>query len=125
MRLQDHQKRMALMNMTEDETPFKPSRTQIIFKNAANVSLRGHTYDAKHLDKFLNSGFGERSLQVGDTVGYPQSQTSGTARAGPGGGGGSQMMSYLISGTTNSIKPSVSFMSMNRKDYKQIKYTDE
>lgn len=76
MRLQDHQKRMALMSMTEEETPFKPSRTQVIFKNAANVSLRGHTYDAKHLDKFLNSGFGEKSLQVGDNtgaIGYPYS----------------------------------------------------
>ena len=35
------------------------------------------------------------------------------------------MMNYLMSGTTNSIKPSVSFISMGRKDYKQIKYTDE
>ena len=48
-----------------------------------------------------------------------------SARAGPGGGGGSSMMNYLMSGTTNSIKPSVSFISMGRKDYKQIKYTDE
>ena len=48
-----------------------------------------------------------------------------SARAGPGGGDGSSMMNYLMSGTTNSIKPSVSFISMGRKDYKQIKYTDE
>jgi hypothetical protein len=41
-----------------------------------------------------------------------------SARAGPGGGGGSSMMNYLMSGTTNSIKPSVSFISMGRKDYK-------
>ena len=47
------------------------------------------------------------------------------SRAGPGGGGGSNMMSYLMSGTTNSIKPSVSFISMSRDDYKQIKYYDE
>ena len=111
--------------MTEEETPFKPSRTQKIFKNAANVTLRGNTYDATHMDKFLGSGFGERSIQIGD----PNSQMSplGTvsARAGPGGGGGSSMMNYLMSGTTNSIKPSVSFISMGRKDYKQIKYTDE
>jgi hypothetical protein len=62
MRLQDHQKRMALRHMTEEETPFKPSRTQKIFKNAANVTLRGNTYDATHMDKFLSSGFGERSI---------------------------------------------------------------
>ena len=48
-----------------------------------------------------------------------------SARAGPGGGGGSSMMNYLMSGTTNSIKPSVSFIAMGRKDYKQTKYTDE
>ena len=116
---------MALRNMTEDETPFKPSRTQKIFKNAANVSLRGHTYDATHLDKFLQSGFGERSIQVGETVSGVSPMNTLTARAGPGGGGGSSMMNYLMSGTTNSIKPSVSFISMGRKDYKQIKYTDE
>ena len=53
---------MALMAMTEDETPFRPTRTQTIFKNAANVTLRGSTYDAKHMDKFLSSGFGERTF---------------------------------------------------------------
>ena len=62
MRLQDHLKRTALNSMTEDDTPFKPSRTQTIFKNTANVSLRGNTYDAKHLDKFLGSNFGEKSI---------------------------------------------------------------
>jgi len=36
--------------MTDEDTPFKPSRTQTIFKNTANVSLRGNTYDATHLD---------------------------------------------------------------------------
>jgi len=41
-----------------------------------------------------------------------------SGRAGPGGGGGSNMMSYLLNGTTSSIKPSVSFVSMSRKDYK-------
>lgn len=35
------------------------------------------------------------------------------------------MMNYLLSGTTNSIKPSVSFISMSRKEYKQNIYTDE
>ena len=50
------------MRMTEDETPFRPTKTQQIFKNAANVTLRGNTYDATHMDKFLNSGFGERSI---------------------------------------------------------------
>ena len=51
--------------------------------------------------------------------------TISASRAGPGGGGGSNMMSYLMSGTNNSIKPSVSFISMSRDEYKQIKYYDE
>ena len=116
---------MALMSMTEDDTPFRPSRTQTIFKNAANVTLRGGTYDAKHLDKFLNSGFGERSITLRDSVPSHMHNTLNGSRAGPGGGGGSNMMSYLMSGTTNSIKPSVSFISMSRDEYKQIKYYDE
>jgi len=50
--------------MTEDDTPFKPTKTQVIFKNAANVSLRGSTFDASHMDKFLGSNFGEKSIQI-------------------------------------------------------------
>ena len=117
MRHQEAQKRAALMNMTEDDTPFKPSTTQKIFKNAPNVSLRGATYDAKHLDSFLGSGFGEKSLQV--------NSGNVSSRPGPGGGGGSNMVNFMMSGSSNQIKPSVSFLSMGRKDYKQIKYTDE
>lgn len=111
------------MNMTEKDTPFKPSTTQKIFKNAANVQLRGSTYDAKHLDKFLGSGFGDKSLQLNEhTMGGRNAQS---ARASPGGGGGSNMVNFLMSGSSSQIRPSVSFLSMSRKDYKQIKYTDE
>ena len=39
-----------------------PTRTQEIFQNTANLSLRGNTYDAKHLDQFLTSAYGEKSL---------------------------------------------------------------
>jgi len=48
--------------MTEKDSPFVHNKTQTIFKNAANVQLRGSTFDACHLDKFLSSGFGERSI---------------------------------------------------------------
>jgi hypothetical protein len=116
---------MALMAMTEDDTPFRPTRTQTIFKNAANVTLRGGTYDAKHMDKFLNSGFGEKSLTIGNNGPSHMAHALTASRVGPGGGGGSNMMSYMMSGTTNSIKPSVSFISMSRDEYKQIKYYDE
>jgi hypothetical protein len=83
------------------------------------VTLRGTTYDATHLDKFLSSGFGERSISIGaDAHNSSIPFNTISARAGPGGGGGSSMMNYLLSGTTNSIKPSVSFTAMGRKDYK-------
>ena len=35
------------------------------------------------------------------------------------------MVNFLISGSSSQIKPSVSFLAMARKDYKQHKYTDE
>lgn len=47
--------------MTENDTPFRETKTQLIFKNVANLTLRGTTYDASHLDKFLGSDFGEKS----------------------------------------------------------------
>ena len=47
--------------MDESQSPFKDSRSQQIFKNVANLSLKGHTYDARHLDKFLDSEFCEKS----------------------------------------------------------------
>lgn len=56
------QKREAVQRLGENESPFVPTRTQQIFHNTANLTLRGSTYDAKHLDKFLQSGFGEKSL---------------------------------------------------------------
>lgn len=98
--------------MTEEDTPFKATTTQKIFKNAPNVSLRGATYDAKHLDSFLGSGFGEKSLQVNS------GNAPSSSRPGPGGGGGSNLVNYLMSGTSNQIKPSVSFLSLGRQDYK-------
>ena len=85
--------------MTEDDTPFKPSKTQTIFKNAANVTLRGNTFDATHLDRFLGSNFGERSLQaqIGNQMLNPVRSTV-SARTGLGGGGGSNIMNYMGSG---------------------------
>ena len=113
------------MSMTEEDTPFKPNRTQTIFKNTANVSLRGNTYDAHHLDRFLGSNFGEKQIQVGEGNSVIGHQSTVSARKGSGGGGGSNMMSYLMNGAGGSIKPSVSFVSMSRKEYKQHHYTDE
>ena len=35
------------------------------------------------------------------------------------------MINFLMSGSSSQIRPSVSFLSMGRKDYKQTKYNDE
>jgi len=56
------QKREALESLNETNTPFVPTKTERIFKNVANLSLRGTTFDAKHLDKFLSSAYGEQSF---------------------------------------------------------------
>jgi len=64
------QRRQALQSLTEADSPFVPSKTQQIFQNSANLQLRGSTFDASHMDKFLGSGFGDKgaitdSAQVG------------------------------------------------------------
>jgi hypothetical protein len=48
--------------MEDVTSPFRDTKSQTIFKNAANLTLRGSTYDAKHLDSFLGSGYGEKSF---------------------------------------------------------------
>ena len=83
--------------MTEDQSPFKPSRTQLIFKNAANVSLRGSTFDATHMDKFLQSGFGETSMMMQTQESPKYGGAFSRSSIGPGGGGGSNLMSYMAS----------------------------
>ena len=62
MKLMSKQRREAVQSLGEDSSPFVPTRTQKIFKNTANLTLRGSTYDAKHLDRFLGSNFGEKSF---------------------------------------------------------------
>lgn len=57
MMLQTRQKKLLLDQLTEDNSPFRDNTTHKIFKNTANLSLHGGTYDAKHLDKFLNSQY--------------------------------------------------------------------
>lgn len=74
------------------------------------------------MDKFLQSGFGETSIVMGTDMSMPK--YGGTGSIGPGGGGGSNLMSYMNS-QSQSIRPSVSFMSMKRDEYKQTKYNDE
>ena len=62
MKQMNMQKRAAITTLDESSSPFVPTKTQAIFKNSANLQLRGNTFDAKHLDKFLGSNYGERSI---------------------------------------------------------------
>ena len=56
------QRREALKTLDEKNSPFVQTKTQQIFRNSANLQLRGNTFDATHLDKFLSSGFGEKGI---------------------------------------------------------------
>ena len=64
------QKKSALAGLTERNSPFVDTKTQRVFKNAANLALRGKTYDALHLDRFLDSQFGEKALGTNITSTY-------------------------------------------------------
>jgi hypothetical protein len=57
MILQTKQKKHAMEALNEKTSPFRETHTRKIFKNTANLSLRGNTYDATHMDKFLNSSY--------------------------------------------------------------------
>jgi len=103
MILQGKQKREALASMREEHSPFRPTKTNLLFKNTANLSLRGTTYDATHLEKFLKSPYGDKN----------------TATATPGRGAThspraiqSQLAATIAS--NNSIKPSIAFLGLKR-----------
>jgi hypothetical protein len=57
MILASKQKKQMLSTLNEKTSPFRDSKTRTVFKNTANLSLRGTTYDATHLDRFLSSEY--------------------------------------------------------------------
>jgi hypothetical protein len=91
-----------MQNLVEEETPFRQSKHEALFKNVANVTLRGTTFNASHMDKFLNSGYGDKTYQSASGMSGMESKNLShnkyTNRTiGPGGGGGSNVLSYLSS----------------------------
>jgi hypothetical protein len=58
MILYTKQKKAILETLNEKTSPFTDTKTQKIFKNTANLTLKGSTYDAVHLDSFLSSVYG-------------------------------------------------------------------
>lgn len=57
MNLQTKEKTALMQTLTEKTSPFRETQTRKIFKNTANLSLRGTTFDATHMDRFLNSPY--------------------------------------------------------------------
>ena len=123
------QKRSALLSMQETDTPFRPTHTQTVFKNTANLQLRGKTYDATHMDKFLGSEFGESRIMENarDTNDqsniYNQSLVSAHASAmAPQNNPAAQGGSYVTN--SQAIKPTTSFMTLKRDQIKMDTYVD-
>lgn len=103
------QKRQAMQSLDEKCSPFVPTRAQKIFRNTANLSLRGSTFDAKHLDRFLTSSFGEKSLnQPNSSMGWSSLDKSLAINRTV----HSQLPPYMIN--TSEIKPHTAFLNLGR-----------
>ena len=82
----------------------------------ANLSLRGHTYDARHLDKFLDSEFGDRSISP-ERVAYSKSTLEKGAAADEDlAHKHKRLTEHLPSHITSpsAIKPTTSFLNLGR-----------
>jgi hypothetical protein len=55
MILQTRAKKALLATLDDKTSPFIDTKAQKIFKNTANLTLKGNTFDANHLDQFLSS----------------------------------------------------------------------
>ncbi len=96
------------------------SKAQKIFKNTANLTLKGNTFDAIHLESFLSSQYCSK----------PQTTVYGASVSTYGGAPNDSKHSQSLkrgSYTMNSsvVRPSVSFVSMNREHPTQKIYVDQ
>ena len=82
----------------------------MLFRNTANLSLKGTTYDATHMDKFLRSDYGDRSPTVVEKYHFQEGKRITS--------GGTHLGSTMAVSVANngSIKPSVSFMNLSREE---------
>lgn len=78
----------------------------------ANLNLRGATYDAKHLDKFLGSEYGDRSFNLDRSKGL-HNENDLDASVARNRSYIAHLPDYLVN--SQSIKPSVSFLNLNRE----------
>lgn len=115
------QRRDALQTLNERNSPFVNTRTQEIFKNVANLNLRGSTYDAKHLDKFLNSDYGNQSYYP-ERVNRTIDETDLEASVQRNRSLHQHLPSYLVNSAA--IKPSTSFLNLERDQIVFNAYVD-
>jgi hypothetical protein len=89
------------------------TRTQKIFKNVANLSLRGATYDARHLDSFLGSDYGDKSFNPErvDRTNEPLNDLDASVARNR--SLHAHLPSYLVN--SQAIKPSTTFLNLDRE----------
>jgi len=99
-------------------SPFSATKTQKIFKNTANLTLKGSTFDAFHLDSFLHSQYGAKNSGQGTKTTTNASLYGGISRT----QAKKASASYIMG--ASSIRPSVAFVSMDRSHPTQSTYVD-
>ncbi len=116
MILQTRQKKALLATLDERSSPFADTKTQKIFKNTANLTLKGNTYDAIHLDQFLNSQYCSKPDSM--THLYQTRKSQGLSQT--------QSLTGAKKYTLNSsmVRPSIAFISQNRDNHSQQIYID-
>ena len=114
------QRRDAINCLDETNSPFVPTLSQVLFKNTANVQLRGSTYDARHLDKFLGSAYGDKSFTINNRSRQEVTDldTSVTRNRSL----NANLPDYLVN--SHAIKPSVSFLCLGRDRQTFNSYVD-
>ena len=120
MILQTRQKKALLATLDERTSPFTDTQAQKIFKNTANLTLKGNTFDANHLDSFLTSQYCSKpqsttfnnSVSQHHTYGGINDSKSSSLKRG----------SYTMNSSV--VRPSISFVSMNREHATQKIYVD-
>lgn len=126
------QHRQALNSLDATQSPFVETRTQKIFKNVANLNLRGATYDARHLDSFLGSGYGDKSFnperidraKASNYQNAPGEQPISDLEASVARNRSihAHLPSYLVN--SQAIKPSTSFLNIDREHQVFNQYVD-
>jgi hypothetical protein len=112
MILQSKEKKAILETLTDATSPFSDTKTQKIFRNTANLTLKGTTFDATHLDNFLNSKYGQARS------GYKTSTHGGLSRT----YAKKASASFVVA--SSQIRPSVAFVSMDREHPTVQTYVD-